>query len=288
MMKHRISTVLFLFYVCIITTITTTTIVTAQLICGPSPSTFTIAGSSTVEPIAQLWAASYMGKCPGITINVVVGGNSSTGAQRVCNVTMVNNVTIGPAVEIGSMSRNWISFSEANVTDAMNKKFRCNIGTKTRQATQIDVANDALVVAIIRGGVGRQNCTDQLPGKGLTIDQLRWMFSNYTTAQLVASGWNKALALPNDDNNETSHNWSELTPFPFCPKVEIKLASPGSLSEIFSLFKDIVLPNATEGLANRRPYGTFTSEKDEDLIERIEFSSEEMYGDMVGYFGYSF
>jgi hypothetical protein len=171
-----------------------------------------------------------------------------------------------PAVEIGSMSRNWISVSEANVTDAKNKKFIFNIGTKTRVVTQVDVAFDTLAVVVIRGGIARQNCIDEMPGQGFTIDQLRWMmYSNFTTPQLVASGWNKALAIPNGANNETSHNWSELTPFPFCPRVEIKLASPGSLSATFSLFKEIVLPYATEGIAKRRPFGTIISDNNEIL-----------------------
>jgi ABC-type phosphate transport system substrate-binding protein len=222
-----------------------------------------------------------MNKCPGVVVDVT-GGGSSVGARRLCNVT-----SAGSPVEIGNMSRNWNSPAEANITDPNLKKFTCNFGTKGRNVTQIDVAIDALTITIIRGGVARQNCTDQMPGNGLTIDQLRWMFSNYSTAQLISSGWNKNASIPNDDNNETSHLWSELTTFPFCPKKEIKLASPGPLSGTFAFFKENVLPNATEGLANNRPFTTLQSDIEADLIQYVQTSSIEMYGDAIAFFASS-
>jgi ABC-type phosphate transport system substrate-binding protein len=262
--------------------IATVSSVTAQNICGPDGAKFEVAGSSTVEPIALAWAEGYMKKCPKIFVNVT-GGGSTTGALRVCN-----NITAGAPVEIGAMSRNWSVPSEAILTDSVLQKYSCITGTKGRNVTQLDVAIDGITITLIRGGLGRQNCTDQMPGKGLTIDQLRWMFTNYSTTQLVASGWNKNASLPNDDGNETSHNWSELTLFPFCPKAEIKLASPGSLSGTFTFFKEKVLPNRTEGLANNRPFKTLQSEKDEDLVNFVETSSYETYGDAVAYFGFSY
>jgi len=33
--------------------------------CGPDGGSFSIAGSTTVLPVAELWAASYMELCPG-------------------------------------------------------------------------------------------------------------------------------------------------------------------------------------------------------------------------------
>jgi ABC-type phosphate transport system substrate-binding protein len=250
--------------------------------CGPKNRTFSIAGSSAVKPIARAWAEGYMKACPGIRINVITGGNSTTGANRVCNVS-----TTEAPVEIGTMSRNWNSPAEANSTNPVRRKFACTVvgASGRRNVTQIDVAIEALTITILRGGVAQQNCTNQMSGKGLTIDQIRWMFSNYTTTQLIASGWDKNV-IPNDDHNETSHHWSELTKSIICPKKEIKLASPGLLSRTYEFFKEIVLPNTTEGLANQRPFQTMISDSDDDLRKFIETSSEEMYGDAIGYFGY--
>ena len=248
----------------------------AQLNCGPTPGSFTIAGSSTVEPIAIAWAAGYKAACPGITINVE-GGGSSVGARRVCNLT-----SAGTAIDIGNMSREWTA-TEVNAT-ATPRKLLCNIGTKDRVVTQIDVAIDGLTVALINGGLAAQ-CLRKLDGDGLSIDQLRWIYSNYSRAQLLTTNWDP-LSIPFDDKNETSHKWTEISPL--CPNGEIKLSAPGSLSGTFDFFKAIVLPNATEGIATKRPFPTIQSEIDKELVEFVETSSEEIYGDAIGFFGFSF
>jgi ABC-type phosphate transport system substrate-binding protein len=251
------------------------TAASAQLVCGPAGS-FSMAGSTTVEPIARSWAEGYMAKCPGTTITVE-GGGSSIGARRVCNVT-----TAGTAVEIGDMSREWNLISEVNNTGPF--KYVCNFGTKGRAVTQIEVAIDGLTVTLINGGLAAQ-CLRKLDGDGLSIDQLRWIYSNYTKTQLLASGWD-ASGIPNDDNNETSHKWSEISPL--CPNGEIKLSAPGTLSGTFDFFKGIVLPNATEGIATKRPFGILQSEIDEELVSFVETSSEEIYGDAISFFGFAY
>jgi phosphate transport system substrate-binding protein len=251
----------------------------AQLECGP-PGSFTIAGSSTVEPIALAWAKGYTARCPDTNI-IVEGGGSSVGAGRVCNLTAA-----GTAVEIGTMSREWTT-AEANQT-ATPGKYICNIGTQGRIVTQIDVAIDGITIALISGGLAAQ-CLRKLNGQGLSIDQLRWIYSNYTTTQLIAPGWD-ATSIPNDDNNETSHKWTEISGKTLCPLIdfEIKLSAPGSLSGTFDFFKTQVLPNATEGVATKRPNGIVQSEIDEELVEFVETSSEEVYGDAIGFFGFSY
>ena len=72
----------------------------AQSTCpsGSSTHTITIAGSTTVQPIADAWGAAYEAQCPGATVNVQ-GGTSSSGAKRVCGVA--------PQVDIGAMSCAW-------------------------------------------------------------------------------------------------------------------------------------------------------------------------------------
>lgn len=245
--------------------------------CAPSGTVITIAGSTTVEPIALTWATGYEAKCPGVDV-IVEGGGSSIGARRVCNRT-----DAGTAVDIGNMSREWNIPAEVNRTTG-NFKYICNQGTKTRTITQVEVAIDGLTVVLVNGGLVAQ-CLRKISGKGFTIDQLRWIYSNYTRQQLINSGWNQA-SLNNSDGNDNTHKWSELNSL--CPAVEIKLASPGILSGTFTFFKEIVLPNTTEGLATNRPTPLFLSEDDEVLVQYVANSSEELYGDAITYFGYAY
>jgi phosphate transport system substrate-binding protein len=250
--------------------------VVSQDTCGDA-GTIYIAGSTTVEPIALTWAAGYQAKCPGTTVNVT-GGGSTIGARKVCNLT-----SAGFPVEIGNMSREWRLISEVNQTANFN--YVCNQGDKTRTITQVEVAIDGLTVVLINGGYVQRCVRNNVTGAGLTIDQLRWIYSNYTRAQLIASKWN-ASALGNSDGNDNTHLWSELNVA--CPASPIKLASPGVLSGTFSFFKETVLPNATEGIATNRPGAPlFTSEDDEALVQYVATSSNELYGDAITYFGYA-
>ena len=239
------------------------TMVSAQLECGPTNGSFHIAGSRVVEPIAKFWAEGYMAKCSSITVNVSTGGDSNSGARRVCNDTTMNGGE--SAVEIGMMSREWNLNTEANVTDKAQEKYACNIGTKGRNVTKIDVAIDSLVFILINGGLAAQ-CLRKLDGDGLSIDQLRWIYSNYTTAQLLISGWDPS-GITKDDNSETSHKWSEISDL--CPNAEIKLSSPTSLSYKYEFFKEIVFPNQTEGFAIKRPFGIVQSDNEREIIEFV-------------------
>lgn len=244
--------------------------------CAPDGSQITIAGSSTVFPIAVTWAEGYEAKCPNVNVTVE-GGGSSIGARRVCGL-----LSAGSPVDIGNMSREWRLVSEVNKTAEF--KYICNQGDKTRTISQVEVAIDGLTVVLVNGGLVAQ-CLRKLPGKGFSVDQLRWIYSNYTRAQLLASGWS-ASALNNSDTSDSTHKWSELNSI--CPNVEIKLASPGLLSGTFEFFKEVIMPNATEGIARNRPTALYTSEVDEDLVEYVSTSSEESYGDAITYFGYAY
>lgn len=61
---------------------------------------FTIAGSSTVRPVADIWAGMYEVGCD-VVIDVF-GGGSGAGAARVC---ANEGAGLGGPVEIGDMSR---------------------------------------------------------------------------------------------------------------------------------------------------------------------------------------
>ena len=62
---------------------------------------------------------------------------------------------------------------------------------------------------------------------GLTLDQLRWIFSNYTEAELIATGWDPS-SLANSDGNDATHLWSELSDS--CAGAEIKIVGADSES----------------------------------------------------------
>lgn len=253
--------------------------VSAQIECGPEGA-WMIAGSSTVQPIANEWAKGYMEMCPGVNVTVA-GGGSTSGARQVCNATQ-------PVVDIGNMSREWRIGSEVNVTDARNKKYVCNIGNTQRTVTQVDVAIDGITIVTVNGGLASR-CFRSLEGRGLTIDQLRWIYSNFTAQQLIAVGWDRS-SVPHRDNSEFTHFFTELSESEACNSGEIRLAAPGSLSGTFDFFREVVLTGASEGLATKRPTGIFTSEDDLELANFLLTSSstEELFGDSICFFGFSY
>jgi ABC-type phosphate transport system substrate-binding protein len=162
---------------------------------------------------------------------------------------------------------------------------RSQANRESRTVTQVGVAIEGLTFILINGSSIARCIRNNITGAGLTIDQLRWIYSNYTQAQLLASGWN-ANALGNADASNATHKWSELNAA--CPAVEIKLASPLLLSGKFAFFKETVLPNATEGIATDRPGAPlFTIDDDEEFVQYVAISSNEAYGDAITYFGYA-
>jgi ABC-type phosphate transport system substrate-binding protein len=122
---------------------------------------------------------------------------------------------------------------------------------------------------------------------GLTIDQVRWMFSSYNATKLTSTGWDPS-SLQNSDGNETTHYWSELDSR--CRKTEIKIAGRDLLSGTAGSFRDAVFKDARNGetFASKRPNGYFNSTVDLDIVNFVQISSELEYGDAVAYFGFSF
>lgn len=273
--------VLSLLSVSILFTARTTIANTDDVVCGPDGRGFSIAGSSTVRPVAEAWATAYRQACPQVGVISVEGGGSSAGAGRVCA-----NSDKGTPVDVGDMSREWNLGEEAELmVDATNSNqdyiYRCLQGDTTRSAVQIDVAIDGLTVATQASGPGA-DCLEKLGG--LTIDQLRWIYSSYNETQLLATGWD-ANALANSDNNETTHLWSEL--HPDCAQVEIKIAGADSESGTYEYFLEAVMKDHGngEGFAyTSRPDPYFNSELDRDIVLYLE----SITGEGIGYFGFAY
>ena len=240
--------------------------------CGPGGGAISIAGSSTVFPVAQVWAEIYSIGCPGTAFSVE-GGGSSVGASRVCG-----DPALGTPVDIGNMSRQWKD-SEA---DAKGEYlYQCkDPGDTDRSAIQIDVAIDGLTVAVKELGPA-WDCIHLLGG--LSIDQLRWIYSDYTDSQLEGSGWDPK-SLKNSDNNSQTHLWNELDER--CPRIEIRIAGADDGSGTYEYFLESVLTDHANGETfdlNRPGFGYKNSAVDEELVAYIN-----EFAESISYFGYSY
>ena len=241
-----------------------TTIDVGTVVCGPDGS-ITIAGSSTVLPLAEAWAEHYQEACDGISITVESGGSSS-GAGRVCA-----NSAKGTPVDIGDMSRDWKA-TEANRGDD-GYTMDCLVGDTSRSARQIVVAMDGLSVVMKKGGAS-ETCVNGMGG--LTVDQLRWMFSAETAAELTAAGLDMSVVTPNGDNDDTTHKWSELDAS--CPDAEIALAYPDAASGTYEYFFEAVLHEAEQG------FRAGQQSADDNVLVNALVGDETA----IGYFGYAY
>ena len=227
--------------------------------CGPAGD-ITIAGSSTVLPLAEAWA-EYYNRCSDISITVE-GGGSSTGAGRVCA-----NSEKGTPVDIGDMSRDW-KISEADRAQD-GYTMQCLKGDSSRLVKQIVVAIDGLSVVMKSGGAA-EACIATMGG--LTTDELRWIFSDMTAAQLTAEGWS---GIANSDGDDSTHKWSELNPT--CPGAEIVLAYPDEESGTYEYFYEAIL-HETGG------FRTGTQSADDNVLVNALVGD----GTAIGYFGYAY
>eukprot|EP00439_Symbiodinium_sp_Y106_P035650 s6944_g4.t1 len=188
--------------------------------------TLRIAGSSTVYPVVNAWSQTAQMQA---SYNLIVeGGGSSTGARRVCV-----NRTDPTHVDIGDMSRNWRTSEALRLDDGYT--LEC-LASKQR-VTQIVVGIDGLAVVVAKNSAGHNCIVDPTMG-GLTLAQLRWMFTDMTDAQLAAAGLDMTSVLPNDDGDGIKE-WSDLSPQ--CEETPINIYGPGSASGTHDFFAEVVL-----------------------------------------------
>lgn len=153
------------------------------------------------------------------------GGGSSSGTGRVCG-----DLERGSPVDIGNMSREWKE-TEAVASMELDFLYNCKIGDTQRSAIQFPVAIDGITVATRKEGAAR-DCVGVLGG--LSVDQLRWIYSSYSEDQLIATGWD-AESVPNRDMNPDSHLWSELDSR--CQDVEIRISGAAREVSFVNLWK---------------------------------------------------
>jgi len=149
------------------------------------------------------------------------------------------------------MSREW---KEEEATESLGFLYECLVGNTDNSAIQVPVALDGVTVATSVGGAAA-SCIGQLGG--LTLDQLRWMFSGATDQELVASGWDP-LSLKNSDGDPSTRLWSEIDER--CEAVEVLIAGPNDKHGTYDFFLETVLAG------------------DESFDENHYFESEHPYG----------
>jgi ABC-type phosphate transport system substrate-binding protein len=231
--------------------------------------------------MAKAWALGYRAQ-RGVSVTVA-GGGSTIGARRVCG-----RLDAGAApVDIGAMSRKWtVAEATATATDANGGYFACLQGDVTRKLIQVEVALDGVTVAVVAAGLGTQ-CLRKMPG--LTIAQLRWIFSNYSQAQqgLTTPELVKAV-IPNSDGNPATRLWSELNST--CVAAPIRIAGADPLSGTFDFFREQVFAGRLDGESfdNSRAGCYVNSSLDETIVDFVETSSAQDYGDAIAYFGFSY
>mmetsp|Transcript_25054 Transcript_25054/g.83597 ORF Transcript_25054/g.83597 Transcript_25054/m.83597 type:complete len:1172 (-) Transcript_25054:119-3634(-) len=203
-----------------------------------APPLVRVAGSSTVEPVSKRWQTalgtnySWVDHSGNNTVcagnSTVCGGGSSMGASRVCAERSSKD-----HVDIGDMSREWKD-SEAVLLDD-GYTFEC-IHSKNR-ITQMVVGVDGLAVVTAASGPAA-SCI--LTMGGLTLAQLRWMFSDWTDEQLRNDrngGVDVSSVAPHDDNNGVKE-WSDLNVE--CAAVPINIYGAGALSGTSAFFGEAV------------------------------------------------
>ncbi|CAK0836955.1 unnamed protein product, partial [Prorocentrum cordatum] len=214
-----------------------------------------IAGSSTVKPVAQAWQGA-------LALNYTItleGGGSSAGARRVCLPE-----SDAEHVDIGSMSREWKS-SEAQLMDD-GYTYEC-LGSGNR-VTQTMVAVDGLAVAVARGSAANA-CIETIGG--LTLAQLRWIFSDWSDAELQADGVSIASIAPSADGDSIKE-WSDLDAS--CEETPINPYGAGDQSGTHDFFGETVL---CASCFDETEYFKLCSDEDLHYIEGLEKNASDSF-----------
>jgi len=236
--------------------------------------TINIAGSSTVFPVASAWGQAYSDANSDYTVTVA-GGGSGAGASKVCS-------TDSDSVHIGDMSRDWKT-SEA---EAGEDGYTFNCLDSDITVTQLVVAIDGLSVVVKKGGAADQCITEM---GGLSMGQLRWIFTDWTESELTDDGLNMTSITPNNDDDGV-REWGDLGDSGACADSEIKLWGADSDSGTYEYFgEQVFCKNCfagkegydAEGFDSVRGYQN--SADDNQIVNGINGDEN-----AIGYFGYAY
>ena len=158
-------------------------------------NTITIAGSTSVAPVAQALANAYMSNHPGVKISVS-GGDSGVG---------INDVRSGQ-VDIGASSRNLTS-SEA------------------KGLSQYIIGQDAISIIV----------NEQNPVNGISLDQLNGIYSGTITNWDLVGGNNSPITpVTREAGSGTRADFEKfvMTNEPYGPKVQVATFNYGLLQTV--------------------------------------------------------
>ena len=241
---------------------------------GHPGGTINIAGSSTVFPVASAWGQAFSQANSQFTVTVA-GGGSGAGASKVCS-------TDTDSVHIGDMSRGWKD-SEATVSE---DGYTYNCLDSDITVTQLVVAIDGLSVVVKKGGAADQCITSM---GGLSMAQLRWIYSDWTESELEADGLVMSSITPNNDDDGV-REWGDLSASGACADTEIKLWGADSDSGTYEYFGEQVFCKncfagkegyEAEGFDSARGYQN--SADDNQIVNGINGDEN-----AIGYFGYAY
>ena len=209
------------------------------------PSNFTIAAMPAMMGIIQSWVSVFAGSCPQTMVQIESVASSSISSQRLCE----EEIPVG----IASMSRDFLS-TEARppgipLSGSIPRGHRyLRFCSSSYPLIQTEVGIEALVMIAPAGLPSDSAACIELLGGGLSIPQLRWMFSSFTDEELSSSSngsWNATEVIPNSDGNSSTHLWSELNAN--CVKEEIILSGLMADSRELDLFSRLVLNDMENG-----------------------------------------
>ncbi len=235
--------------------------------------TINIAGSSTVFPVASAWGQAYSQANDGYTVTVA-GGGSGAGASKVCS-------TDSDSVHIGDMSRGWKD-SEATVA---SDGYTYNCLNSDITVTQLVVAIDGLSVVVKKGGAADQCLTEM---GGISMAQLRWVFSDWTEDELATDGGLDMNSTTPNNDDDGIREWGDFDAS--CDDSEIKLWGADSDSGTYEYFgEQVFCKNCFAGKEGYEPEGFDTdrgyqnSADDNQIVNGINGDEN-----AIGYFGYAY
>jgi hypothetical protein len=199
--------------------------------CPSSPATVTILGAGDVNFISEPWKYVIETQCNDnnddldddytvTTIEDTRSFNMTAGLKEEEELHMLSQLCRDPSyADIAATETYFLDFDVASSmnfvtrpavgeTDDGSNEYTLKCTESHATMFQVRVAYDAIALATING-TSTQECIESLPGGGLTLDQIRWMYSSYTLDELEANGWNTAsVPLARDYGNERS--WAAL------------------------------------------------------------------------------
>lgn len=194
--------------------------------CPTSPTNVTILNTGNVKYISESWKSlieSHCGDPDYYTVNIqdtVINTTIITTIIEDDDLAILSQICRDPSyADVAATSTEFLDFDTLTSSNYVTRPAGDDTGGSndyTLECTesdtnlfQIRIAYDAIAMVTIKG-TATQECIETLPGGGLTLDQIRWMYSSYTVEELVATGSWDATSVPlaRDYGNERS--WAAL------------------------------------------------------------------------------